>query len=179
MIELDNGFDRGAKIRVVGVGGGGGNAVNSMIKKGLHGVDFFAVNTDLQALQRNAGAEQNSDRQESDPRSWCGRGSHDRVPRGGGRPRRNRPRPDGKRHGVRDRGHGRRHRNRRSTARGQHRKSLGALVVGIVTRPFQCEGKKRTAQAEQGHRRTAEAGRYADRHSRTRNCSRSSNATRR
>jgi len=53
VIELDNGFDRGAKIRVVGVGGGGGNAVNSMIKKGLHGVDFFAVNTDVQALQRN------------------------------------------------------------------------------------------------------------------------------
>ena len=53
MIELDNGLDRGAKIRVVGVGGGGGNAINSMIDKGLHGVDFFAINTDLQALERN------------------------------------------------------------------------------------------------------------------------------
>ncbi|MBI4535489.1 MAG: cell division protein FtsZ, partial [Ignavibacteriae bacterium] len=39
MIELDNYLDRGAKIRVVGVGGGGGNAVNGMINKGLHGVD--------------------------------------------------------------------------------------------------------------------------------------------
>ena len=53
MIELDYGIDRGAKIRVVGVGGGGGNAVNSMIKRGLHGVDFFAINTDTQALDRN------------------------------------------------------------------------------------------------------------------------------
>ncbi len=51
MIELDSGLDRGAKIRVVGVGGGGGNAISSMIRRGLHGVDFFAVNTDLQALE--------------------------------------------------------------------------------------------------------------------------------
>ncbi|HMD14580.1 MAG TPA: cell division protein FtsZ, partial [Bacteroidota bacterium] len=53
MIELDNYFDHGAKIRVVGVGGGGGNAVNSMIDKRLQGVDFFAINTDNQALERN------------------------------------------------------------------------------------------------------------------------------
>lgn len=53
MIELDNGPERGAKIRVVGVGGGGGNAIDSMINRGLHGVDFFAINTDLQALERN------------------------------------------------------------------------------------------------------------------------------
>jgi len=54
VIELDEYFERGAKIRVVGVGGGGGNAVNSMIARGLQGVEFFAINTDLQALQRNA-----------------------------------------------------------------------------------------------------------------------------
>jgi cell division protein FtsZ len=41
----------GAKIRVVGVGGGGGNAVNRMITQGLGGVDFIAVNTDMQALK--------------------------------------------------------------------------------------------------------------------------------
>jgi len=43
----------GAKIRVVGVGGGGGNAVNRMIVAGLAGVDFIAVNTDMQALKSN------------------------------------------------------------------------------------------------------------------------------
>jgi len=40
-----------AKIRVVGIGGGGGNAVNRMIEAGIRGVEFIAVNTDLQALQ--------------------------------------------------------------------------------------------------------------------------------
>ena len=42
-----------AKIRVIGVGGGGGNALNRMIEAGVEGVDFIAVNTDLQALTNN------------------------------------------------------------------------------------------------------------------------------
>jgi cell division protein FtsZ len=44
---------RGARIKVVGVGGGGGNAVSRMIASGLQGVEFIAVNTDLQALRAN------------------------------------------------------------------------------------------------------------------------------
>src|SRR5437660_5346694 len=43
----------GAKIKVIGVGGGGGNALNTMILAGLTGVDFIAANTDCQALQNN------------------------------------------------------------------------------------------------------------------------------
>src|SRR5947207_7281006 len=43
----------GAKIKVVGVGGGGGNALNTMILAGLTGVDFIAANTDCEALQHN------------------------------------------------------------------------------------------------------------------------------
>lgn len=43
----------GAKIRVIGIGGGGGNAVNRMIEAGIEGVEFIAVNTDLQALNSN------------------------------------------------------------------------------------------------------------------------------
>jgi len=43
----------GAKIKVVGIGGGGGNAVNRMIEAGIEGVDFIAVNTDVQALSNN------------------------------------------------------------------------------------------------------------------------------
>ncbi len=51
MFELvDNEVDHFAKIKVVGVGGGGSNAVNNMIQSGLQGVDFIAVNTDAQAL---------------------------------------------------------------------------------------------------------------------------------
>ena len=41
----------GAKIKVVGVGGGGGNAVNRMIEAGIEGVQFLVANTDLQALK--------------------------------------------------------------------------------------------------------------------------------
>ncbi len=43
----------GARIRVVGVGGGGGNAINNMILSGLEGVDFITANTDFQALERS------------------------------------------------------------------------------------------------------------------------------
>ena len=51
MFELDDaGLDKFAKIKVIGVGGGGGNAVNRMIAAGLQGVEFIAVNTDAQAL---------------------------------------------------------------------------------------------------------------------------------
>jgi cell division protein FtsZ len=150
VIELDNGLDRGARIRVVGVGGGGGNAVNSMIDKGLHGVDFFAINTDLQALERNkatnkiqigknltrglgAGADPSighraveEDRDEI-TRALAGT---DMVfitaGMGGGTGTGGAPMV------------------------ANIAKSLGALVVGIVTRPFNCEGKKRAAQADSG-----------------------------
>ena len=44
---------RGARIKVVGVGGGGGNAISRMIASGLQGIEFIAVNTDLQALRSN------------------------------------------------------------------------------------------------------------------------------
>ena len=52
MFELDKtaAVAQGAKIKVIGVGGSGGNAVNTMIKSGLTGVEFIAVNTDRQAL---------------------------------------------------------------------------------------------------------------------------------
>ena len=43
----------GAKIKVIGIGGGGGNAVNTMIKAGLTGVEYIVANTDIQALHAN------------------------------------------------------------------------------------------------------------------------------
>jgi cell division protein FtsZ len=150
MIELDRDDTRGAKIRVVGVGGGGGNALNGMMDKGLHGVDFLAINTDLQALQRNnaphkiqigknltrglgAGADPSigtkaveEDREEI-ARALVGSdmvfvtaGMGGGTGTGGGPMVANIAR------------------------------SVGALVVGIVTRPFHCEGKKRMAQADLG-----------------------------
>ncbi len=50
-IQYNEEAPRGAKIKVIGVGGGGGNAVNRMIAAGLEGVEFIAANTDVQALQ--------------------------------------------------------------------------------------------------------------------------------
>ena len=51
--ELDNEMNDGVIIKVVGVGGGGGNAVNRMIVAGVQGVEFISVNTDIQALNRS------------------------------------------------------------------------------------------------------------------------------
>lgn len=52
-IKLVTHNHNGAKIRVVGVGGGGGNVLNSMVDKGIEGVEFLAINTDAQALEKN------------------------------------------------------------------------------------------------------------------------------
>ena len=150
MIELDNGSDRGAKIRVVGVGGGGGNAVNSMIKKGLHGVDFFAVNTDVQALQRNAAP--NKIQIGKNLTRGLGAGADPTI---------------GYRAVEEDReeiahaltgsdmvfvtaGMGGGTGTGGAPLVANIARSLGALVVGIVTRPFHCEGKKRASHADQG-----------------------------
>ena len=51
MLEFDTDLNQFAEIKVIGVGGGGNNAVNRMITANLHGVDFVTVNTDSQALQ--------------------------------------------------------------------------------------------------------------------------------
>jgi cell division protein FtsZ len=51
--EFDDNCKKGAIMKVVGVGGAGGNAVNGMINAGLYGVEFIAINTDLQALESN------------------------------------------------------------------------------------------------------------------------------
>jgi len=53
LIEFEDEIQNHARLKVVGVGGGGGNAINTMIASGLDGVDFIAANTDLQALDSN------------------------------------------------------------------------------------------------------------------------------
>ncbi len=150
MIELDYNFERGAKIRVVGVGGGGGNAINSMIDMGLNGVDFFVINTDLQALERSkapnkiqvgknltrglgAGADpQIGMRAVEEDRDEVARAlaGSDMVfvtaGMGGGTGTGGAP------------------------IVANIAKSVNALVVGIVTKPFNVEGKHRMANAEAG-----------------------------
>src|SRR5215468_6968563 len=50
-LRLEEEGNTGARIKVIGVGGGGSNAVNRMVRVGLDGVDFIVANTDLQALR--------------------------------------------------------------------------------------------------------------------------------
>ena len=149
-IELDTPYGRGAKIRVVGVGGGGSNAVNSMIDKGLAGVDFVSINTDVQALERNKAAQKiqigkNLTRglgAGADPSIGFRAVEEDReeiaqalagcdmvfitAGMGGGTGTGGAP------------------------LVASIAKSIGALVVGIVTKPFNSEGRKRSGQAETG-----------------------------
>ncbi len=53
MIQFDASEEQGAKIKVVGVGGAGGNAINGMIDAGLQGIEFIAINTDAQDLEKS------------------------------------------------------------------------------------------------------------------------------
>ena len=53
LLEFEDPSNQKARIKVIGVGGGGGNAINSMIEHGMTGVEFIAANTDAQALQHN------------------------------------------------------------------------------------------------------------------------------
>src|SRR5947199_7226380 len=53
IFELEETVSQNARMKVVGVGGGGGNALNRMIDEGVRGVEFIAVNTDAQALLNN------------------------------------------------------------------------------------------------------------------------------
>ena len=66
---------RGARIKVIGVGGGGGNAVNRMIQAKMEGVEFIAANTDVQALKLVPGPGQTAARRAAHLRPGRGRQS--------------------------------------------------------------------------------------------------------
>ena len=70
---LDTGANYLAVIKVVGIGGGGTNAVNRMVEAGVKGVEFIAVNTDAQALADVRRGLQGACRREPDEGSWCRR----------------------------------------------------------------------------------------------------------
>ena len=85
MFELMDAQPQGAVIKVVGVGGCGGNAVDHMIDQGVQGVEFIVINTDAQALRRSKARVQLQIGGEPDQGSGCGRQARDRP---GGRNRR-------------------------------------------------------------------------------------------
>lgn len=146
----EDGALQGAKIKVIGVGGSGNNAINTMIRMGLSGVEFIAANTDKQALEASlAGVKVQLG---AELTKGLGAGSNPEVGRaaamedyakisellsgadmvfvtagmGGGT------------------GTG------AAPVIAKIAKEVGALTVGVVTKPFMFEGRKRMKQAEQG-----------------------------
>ncbi len=149
-LTLDEGDRTGARIKVIGVGGGGGNAVNRMVREGLDGVEFIVANTDKQALRVNAapvklqlgekltkglgaGADPGVGRQaaledtelliqalDGADMVFVTTGLGGGTGTGGG------------------------------PVIASLASELGALTIAVVTKPFTFEGKKRAAQAERG-----------------------------
>ena len=70
IFEFEESATQNARMKVVGVGGGGGNAVNRMIDERLEGVEFISINTDSQALLTVEVGSQGANREEADARSW-------------------------------------------------------------------------------------------------------------
>src|SRR5919198_1823427 len=140
--------DGRARIKVIGAGGGGGNAVNRMISAALKGVEFIAVNTDMQALERcNADVKVNIGR-----KLTRGLGS-------GGDWTKGRDAADESRAELNElvkdsdmvfitAGMGGGTGTGAAPVVAELAKEAGALTVGIVTKPFLFEGRKRMRQAE-------------------------------
>ena len=150
MNELTGGGHGGARIKVVGVGGGGGNAVNTMIHSGMPGVDFIAANTDAQALAANLASVKVQ--LGGAITKGLGAGANPAV---------------GRDSAIEDldmlrellsgadmvfvtAGMGGGTGTGGAPVIASAARELGALTVGVVTKPFLFEGKRRMRQAEDG-----------------------------
>lgn len=150
-VEVTPDFHREANIKVIGVGGGGSNAVNRMVESGIKGVEFIIANTDAQALSN--GATQNRINLGRGATRGLGAGSNPDI----GKQSANESLDEIKEHlqgadmvfitcGL---GGG--------TGTGaapviaELAKEMDILTIGVVTRPFSFEGKRRAQQAQQGY----------------------------
>ena len=150
MFEIDQAATHGAKIKVVGVGGSGCNAVNTMIKMGLDGVEFITANTDRQALDASLAPTKLAIGQELT--KGLGAGANPEI---------------GRKAALEDyakisellagadmvfitAGMGGGTGTGAAAVFAKIAKEIGALTVGVVTKPFQFEGKKRMKHAMQG-----------------------------
>ncbi len=156
MIEFVENEGDGAQIRIVGIGGAGGNAVNTMISAGLTGIDFIVANTDAQALRMNLAPVKIP--LGGDLTKGLGAGANPEI---------------GRRSTIETEDEMREHLLGADmvfvtagmgggTGTGgapvvaRIAKESGALTVGVVTKPFLFEGKKRMRQAEEGIRELKE-----------------------
>lgn len=150
MFEIDQVATQGAKIKVVGVGGSGCNAVNTMIRMGLEGVEFITANTDRQALDASLAPTKLAIGQELT--KGLGAGANPEV---------------GRKAALEDyakisellagadmvfitAGMGGGTGTGAAPVFAKIAKEVGALTVGVVTKPFTFEGKKRLKHAQQG-----------------------------
>lgn len=150
MLEFDMDFDQFAGIKVVGVGGGGNNAVNRMIAAGLKGVDFVSVNTDAQALNLSRAGQKVQIGMKLT--KGLGAGANPEV--GGKAAEESREDLLETLKGVDmvfvTAGMGGGTGTGAAPVVAEVARELGALTVGVVTRPFTFEGRKRAMQAEKG-----------------------------
>jgi cell division protein FtsZ len=148
--ELEEVRGQGASIRVIGVGGAGGNAVNNMIASNLQGVEFIAVNTDIQVLETSIAPVKVQIGMELT--KGLGAGSNPEIGRDAAIE---------DREAIADRlrgsdmvfitaGMGGGTGTGASPVVASIARELGALTVAIVTKPFFYEGKKRAINAEMG-----------------------------
>ena len=148
--EIENEVENVVQIKVIGVGGGGGNAVNRMITTGIRGVEFIAVNTDKQMLLNSQATH----------KIQIG----EKVTRGmgaGGKPEVGQKAAEESRDIISDTlkgtdmvfitaGMGGGTGTGAAPVIAQIAKDMGILTVGVVTKPFNFEGKRRMQQAENG-----------------------------
>jgi cell division protein FtsZ len=150
MFVFDETIDQSAKIKVIGVGGGGGNAVNTMISHKMHGVDFIVANTDAQALRTNlASAKIQLGGQLT---KGLGAGANPCVGRDAALEDQERLAETLKGADMIfiAAGMGGGTGTGAAPIIAETARQAGALTVGVVTKPFSREGKQRLAKAEEG-----------------------------
>jgi cell division protein FtsZ len=159
MFVLADTENQGAIIKVVGVGGGGGNAVTHMVGSGIEGVDFVCINTDAQALKHSK--VKTSLQIGSNITKGLGAGADPEVGRQAAMEDRDRivELVDGSDMIFITAGMGGGTGTGAAPVVAQVAKELGILTVAVVTKPFEMEGNKRLALADQG---IAELSKYVD-----------------
>lgn len=148
--DMDTEYEKVVSIRVIGVGGGGGNAVNRMITSGMQSVEYISVNTDLPVLQ----ASKATQKIQIGAKLTKGRGA-------GGLPEKGQKAAEESREEIAaalkgtqmvfiTAGMGGGTGTGAAPVVAEIAKDMGILTVGIVTKPFLFEGKRRMDQAEMG-----------------------------
>ena len=146
-IEMIEEFDQGTQIKVIGVGGGGGNAVDHMIAQGVQGVEFICANTDAQALNRSK-----ADQLLQLGSTGLGAGAKPEMGKAAAEEAEARIRESiqGANMLFITAGMGGGTGTGAAPVIARVAKEMGILTVGVVTKPFEFEGNRRSKAADSG-----------------------------